>query len=318
MKKKYFSKLIYYLSILTFIYLTLILVRNLIIDSYISRKSTQNIKEIYYKDNNINSEGSEKIEVETTEIVKQEEPKEYIKFEDLLKVNPDIKGWINIEGSNIDYPVLQQSKDLDKKIYFYIDHDCNKAKTRYGSIFLDNSCNLQETSKNILIHGHSMRDGTMFADLLKYQNEDFCKKASIIKFDTPEKLTEFKVISVFKADICPEDGKVFNYLISDFPSEEAFLEFVYNIKIRSLYKFPVDISKNDNLITLSTCSYEFENSRMVVVAREVREGEESFVDIEKIERNKNPLMPDKYYEKRGGKPPKYPDFKTAVVNNKQS
>lgn len=230
------------------------------------------------------------------------------KFYGVLGVNQDIKGWIYIPHSKIDYPVLQPPKN-DPEYYLYRDYE--KQETKYGSIFADAACDISTDTKNILLHGHHMQDGRMFADLVKYSDMTFYQHSPVITFDTLYEEAKWKIISVFKTNTREDQGEIFNYLRAQFANKSDFLNFVYDIKMRSIIDTPVDVNEDDRLITLSTCSYEFDDFRTVVVARKVREAESAEVEVAKAKLAENPLMPDCWYRKNGGTPPKTTSFEQA-------
>ncbi len=265
------------LSIIIFAVCSGILFKTLIIDRYFLNKSNQEVKNIYHEND---------ISVDD-------------RFKSLLEINSDIKAWLFISGTRIDYPVLQKEDDPE----FYLNHNYKKESSRYGSIFIDSNCKLGTDSKNIIVHGHHMHDGQMFADLLKFSDVEFYKKNPIMEFDSITKSDDWKIISVFKTNTMPEQGAIFNYLIPDFSSASDFLDFVSKVRARSLIDIPVDVDENDQLLTLSTCSYEFENFRTVVVARKVRAEESRMVDTAQATTASSPLMPRCWYERYGGSPP---------------
>lgn len=233
---------------------------------------------------------------------------------DALKdINSDIVGWIKIDNTVIDYPVLW-AKDDNENYQYYLNHNYKKEYSGYGSIFLDYRCTKGTDSKNTVIHGHHMNDGSMFANLLKYGSTtgdlDFYKESPTITFDTPDGDGVYKIISVFKTNSLSSQGEFFNYMIGNFNSDSEFMNFVYNLRIRSLINCPVTVNEDDTLITLSTCSYEFSEFRTVVVARKVRIGEDPTVDVSKASLNKNAVWPDVYYSRYGGTRPEVTTFKT--------
>ena len=237
-----------------------------------------------------------------------------INWDDLLKVNKEIVGWIQINGTKIDYPVLWHKGD-DITGQYYLNHNYKRDYDSYGCIFLDYRCPSGTSSKNIVMHGHHMNDGSMFAGLMDYGgtegNLDFYKKHPTIEFDTPQGDGVYKIISVFKTNTLSAHGEPFKYMIGDFQNEKDFMNYVYNCRVRSLINCPVDVNEGDELITLSTCSYEYTNFRTVVVARRVRIGETAKVDAKKASLNGNAVWPEVYYSSRGGKRPTVTDFCTA-------
>ena len=123
-------------------------------------------------------------------------------------------------------------------------------------------------------------------------------------FDTLDGQGDWKIISVFKTNTLKEQGELFNYLMVDFANDKDFLDFVYDVKIRSIIDTPVDVGKNDRLITLSTCSYEMKDFRTV--------------DVENAKLSGNPLMPSGYYSSHGGKSPEVNGFEKDLAAGKLS
>ena len=238
------------------------------------------------------------------------------KFLPLLEINNDIKGWITVPNSKIDYPVLQSEKDLllqpgENETYLYTDYRGNS--TKYGSIFIDAHCDITDC-KNIIIHGHHMRDGRMFANLMNYSDLSFYQSAPVITFDTIYEEAQWKVISIFKTNTLEDQGEPFQYLRYSFADDSDFLNYVYQVRERSLIDMPVDVNEDDQLITLSTCSYEFNEFRTVVVARKVRPGEDASVNVSQAAKNPDPLMPDVWYNTYGGSKPQVTTFEEALEN----
>ena len=236
----------------------------------------------------------------------------------LKKINKEIVGWININDTKIDYPVLWHKGDNSNSQY-YLNHNYKGDWDSYGTIFLDYRCAENGTdSKNVVLHGHHMNDGSMFGNLMNYGgmsgNLDFYKKAPVIEFDTPKADGKYKIISIFKTNTLSSQGEFFNYMRGNFQNDKDFMNYVYNVRVRSLINCPVDVNEDDELITLSTCSYEFTNFRTVVVARRLRIGESEKVDTSKAKLNDKAVWPQVYYNSRGGTRPKVTDFVTAYEN----
>ena len=233
----------------------------------------------------------------------------------LKKVNNEIVGWITLKGTPIDYPVLLHKGD-DISSQYYLSHSVKKEWSDYGTIFVDYRSTQGTKSKNVILHGHNMLDGSMFHELVNFSNGlspnlDYYKKHPIITFNTPDGDAKWKIISVFKASTLFEHGEFFNYMQGKFNSDAEFMNFVYNVRIRSLYNTPVTINENDQILTLSTCSYEYKNFRTVVVARKVRPGEDETVDVSKATANSSPYYPEIYYGL--GNRPDALTFKTAYA-----
>ncbi len=171
----------------------------------------------------------------------------------LSSINPDYKFWINVEGTNIDYPVVQ-GNDND----FYLNHDFNKDYLPAGSIFLDYRNNFQ-TDFNSVIYGHHMKNSTMFGQMEKFKDREFFEKNKTITLKTDNSTYEYEIfaIGVYDAD--------FGYNNVNFSDEEDFNNFLNKILSKSIYKRDIVTSK-DQIITLSTCSYEYENARIAIFA----------------------------------------------------
>ena len=226
-------------------------------DSEINEIAVQ--EEEQAKDNTIRQE-------EEAKQIKEKEKKErMLKVKKLQEINTDIVGWIQIEGTNINYPVLQ-GEDNE----YYLNHNYKKQKTEKGSIFLDKSYNWDIESNNLIIYGHNLVNGQMFKDLLKYSKEEFFEQHKTIRFTTAEADKEYEIISVFKSKVYNKTEKnVFRYY--DFinsKSEKEYNNFVKKAKEASLYDTENTAEYGDNLITLITCAYHIDDGRFVVIARE--------------------------------------------------
>ena len=181
------------------------------------------------------------------------------KFAPLLEINPEVVGWITIPGTVIDYPVVQTDNNE-----YYLSHDINGNKSKRGAIFMDYRNTPNGDDKNTILYGHHMRDGSMFKDITKYKDKDFFDQNTTIWFYTLSELTQWEVFSAYVTDT------EFNYLRKDFESEEDYLNFINTLKNKSMHNSEVELSKDDKIITLSTCSYEFDDARFVVHARRTK------------------------------------------------
>ena len=167
-----------------------------------------------------------------------------INWDELKDINDEIVGWIQINDTQIDYPVLWH-KDDDMSGQYYLTHNYKGDYDSYGSIFLDYRCTEGTNSKNIIMHGHHMNDGSMFGELMNYGgtsgNLDFYKEQPTIRFDTPQANGTYKIISIFKTNTLSSQGKFFNYMIGNFQHEKDFMNYVYNVRVRSLINCPVNV-----------------------------------------------------------------------------
>lgn len=165
----------------------------------------------------------------------------------------DYRGWIKVDNTNIDYPIVQ-GKDNS----FYLDKDINKNYVSSGSIFM-NYLNNGFNDENTILFGHHMRNKTMFAQLEKYKEKEFFHNNNDIKIEVEnDKILTYKVFSVYVTDAND------NYIKTNFDNKSEYKEFLDKIKNKSIYKSDINVDENDKIITLSTCSYEFNDARMVV------------------------------------------------------
>ena len=175
--------------------------------------------------------------------------------EELKSINSDYKMWIQIENTNINYPVVQGS-DND----YYLKHNFRKESNISGTVFVE-SANDIDNDKNIILYGHNMRNGTMFNNITNYKEESFFNEDNKINIIMNNTLYEYEAFSVYVKNVSEVN------LAIGFASEDEFINYAYNEAEESLYKKDVDFSAEDNLITLVTCSYEFTDARTIVVAR---------------------------------------------------
>ena len=208
-------------------------------------------------------------------------------FKTIRELNGDVVGWINVPNTLVDYPVVQ-SKDNS----YYLSHNINKNRSQSGCPFLDYRNDVKPGSKtrSFIIYGHHRRNGTMFAQLKKYNDPEFYKENPVLRFDTIYDRSEWIIFSNFRATTLWSTGTPFNYIQTEFKSDAEFLKFVDEIKKRSLVTMPVDVQADDKILLLSTCSYEKGGWRMVIAARRVRDGE-SKIDVSSAVKAANPLMP---------------------------
>ena len=186
-----------------------------------------------------------------------------LKVKKLKQENNDIVGWLQIDGTNINYPVLQ-GKDND----YYLKHNFKHKYISTGSIFLDKDYDWNKPSSNLLIYGHRNKVGLMFDELIKYKDEAFYKEHKTIRFTTADEDAEYEIMSAFKSRVYyTDETDVFRYYyFIDSRNETEYDEYVTNCKKSSLYDTGVTAKYGEQLITLSTCDYEQENGRFVVVA----------------------------------------------------
>ena len=268
-------KIIYY-SIYTILVLLIILSIIYIVNNLLSKKQaiqeSQLLDKVEIDENQVEETNkiTEEIEETTQENIQEtnnQNSERIIKVQKLQEENPDIVGWLEIEGTSINYPVLQGTDNE-----YYMTHNYKKQKSKNGSIFLTKDYDWSIPSSNLLIYGHNLNNGTMFQELLKYAKEEFYKEHPIIRFTTNKEDAEYEIISVFKSRVYYKTEKnVFRYyFFVNANSEAEYNEFVQNAKKASIYDIDKTAKFGDQLITLSTCSYHVEDGRFAVVGRKNR------------------------------------------------
>lgn len=190
----------------------------------------------------------------------QLEPESLVDLPALQAEYPDIKGWISIPGTCVDYPVLQSSADDPE---YYLRRTYKGEWRTAGSIFFQWDCSAE--SQNTVVYGHNMNDGTMFAVLQKMADEAFRNEHSKILLQTSDGLREYQIAAVLKTDITK-----FRFNRTEFADHADFLSFQKELFAQSLYESQTIHGEDCRLLTLVTCSYEWENARTVVIAAEVR------------------------------------------------
>ncbi len=205
-------------------------------------------------------------ENEINDVIIKENNERILKLKELQKQNSDIIGWIEIENTDINYPVLQ-GNDND----FYMNHNYKKDYSTNGSIFLDKDYSWDPPSSNLLIYGHNMKNSTMFQTLLNYRNREFYEQHPIIRFTTNAEDSNYEIISVFESRVYYKSEKnVFRYYyFINANTEEEYNSFVQNAKNVSLYNIDKTAKFGDQLMTLSTCSYHVKDGRFAIVAKKI-------------------------------------------------
>lgn len=221
----------------------------------------------------------------------------------LYEMNNDFVGWVKLEGTQIDNPVYQAKNDN-----YYINYNQNKEKNRYGAIFAhcENVITEDKIDQNIVLFGHNMKDGAMFGELKKLRKLEFLRGHPTIEFTTLyTKNDVYKIYAVFLLNSKKSDdnGKIYNIYKNSFASASDFDAWYNEALQRSFFNTGVDVNMEDEFLTLVTCASDFDDARLVVMARKVRENESPEVDPSKIVLNKNPRYPKAWYDKKGQKYP---------------
>ena len=222
-------------------------------------------------------------------------------YEEYYAKNNDFVGWIKIDGTTVDYPVLQAEDDS-----YYLHRNFEKEYEGRGSIYMASDCNAETLDTNTVIYGHNWLDTTMFSQLVKYSDFDFYKEHPVIEFNTRYEMHKWKIFAVFitTATASEDNGYVFNFVYPHMGGVN-YEGYMAELQKRSLYDTGVDVNENDKFLTLSTCTREVDTDdyradcRIVIVARMVRDGESASVDTSAATENANPKYPQIWYDKYG-------------------
>ena len=185
-------------------------------------------------------------------------------YADLYEKNKDLAGWLCIPDTKINYPVMQTKDDME----YYLHRDFNGNEDVNGLPFLDARCDVNRPTTNLLIYGHSMNSGAMFAGLADYKDYEFYRKHKTIYFDTVRERGEYEVVAVFQSRVAYVDEVTFryyNFIQAD--TKEEFESFMSAVEKLAYYDTGVDAVYGDQLLTLSTCDREITDGRLVVLAR---------------------------------------------------
>ena len=234
--------------------ITILLIGLVLISSYlIFKEKKQNEKQ--------ENTFEDLIEIVEENIENQEERK--IDINKLYEENKDIVGWLKIDNTTINYPIMQNINDPN----YYLHRDFYKNYSSYGTPYMAKQCNLN--SDNIVIYGHHMKNNKMFGELEKYKSKDFYNNHKIITFTTLEKEYSYEIFAVFKTTVYTKN--TFRYYENiNFENKKMYNDFINICKDKSLYQTGIKIKDKEKLITLSTCEYSNKNSRLVIVARKIK------------------------------------------------
>ena len=183
-----------------------------------------------------------------------------VDFNELLKKNPDTVGWIEVKGTNINYPIVQTTDNS-----YYLTHAFDKTKNEAGWVFMDYRNDAVNFNQNTILYAHSRLTGSMFGSLKNILESSWYtnKNNHIIRLSTPTENTMWQVFSVYTI---PKESY---YITPNFNSNEAYQEFLNTMKSRSEVEFSAEVNTNDKILTLSTCKDNFGN-RVVMHAKLIK------------------------------------------------
>lgn len=229
------------------------------------------------------------------------------KYKKLYDINSDLAGWISIPGLEIDLPIAKAENNE-----YYLHRNIYKRYSDYGVTYFDyRMTDLKNLHRNNVVYGHNMRhDDLIFGNLENYRKIDYFRQNPVIECNTIYGDHTWFIVAVFMSNSRPaqDNGYVFPYNFVDV-NDDKFISYLAEIRKRSFYDTGVDVDVSDKLLTLSTCCYDFNDARLVVVAREKRANESSNVDVSKSKVNPNPKYPQAWYDANGKTNPFVNDVK---------
>ncbi len=296
-KQEWLRKLAFLLATFVFIGSVAYLIDDMILQPHHTQEVVDTLRDLYYTDLPADSEPKEDTTVYPEGMLEA--------FRSLYRRNSDIRGWLtfattgeDLFGGAIDNPVMQ-TIDND----YYLTHDFMREVDKAGSLYFDyrNDLSADGLNRNLIIYGHNLVSGLMFSrfNLLAKSNLNGARRLTTLTLSTLYEQHTYKVFAVMVVNTNAEEEPVFNYIRTKFTDKE-FAQFINDVRSRSLYEFgDVDVTAEDELLTLSTCSNKREthlkNGRTVIVARKLREGEDPSVDTAKTVLNEDVLMPKMWY-----------------------
>ena len=205
-------------------------------------------------------------EIQPSETAEAPKEREYLPaLQEQREENEDTVGWITIEGTKIDYPVMYTPQDPEKYLHLGFDQKYSFA----GLPFIDANCSLDPESDNLIIYAHNMLDGSMFRSLMKYEQKSYWQQHPTVKLDLWDEEREYEVLAAFRDRVYYKTENCFKfYKFIDAESEDSYREAIDYYKTPACYDTGVTAQPGDRLLTLVTCAYHTDNGRFVVVARE--------------------------------------------------
>lgn len=276
------------------------------LDLWQSKKVNEETRNLYWTYETIEPEGGEKHPVAAEDVKKGEELPVYTLLpgaKKLLDINKDVIGYIKIDGTPIDNVLLQGSDNFE-----YLDKKISGEENRAGELFLDwrnhfddvdDEGHLKiENSQNLVVYGHAMKDESMFGCLIKYRNtSDFYSDHPVIHLNSNYSHYTYKIFAVFILDAEDKSETKFDcWNKFNFSDEQDFYNFVNEAKRRTIRTNDVDVKYGDQILTLSTCDdYLGDRGRLIIMARQVRAGEDAKKGTENSQSNPNIKWPSMYY-----------------------
>ena len=200
------------------------------------------------------------------------EPEVLEQYKEFYESHPTLYGWLKIEDTELDLPVMRADGTLDAG--YYLDHSYDDVPDEEGALFVDPDCGFEPGHRNIVVYGHNMRNGEMFGCLKQYEGEAFFRAHSVVWFDTLYETGKFEIIAVLRTRILNEGEAGFRYYqLFRFETEQQYKDCEAFINQNRIHGQQIQLTKDDELLMLSTCEYTQDNGRLVVVGRRIVDSE---------------------------------------------
>lgn len=217
----------------------------------------------YKRNKNMYATMASQVHSEITRMNHKKEENKLLAYKTLKQRNGDFVGWIYIDKTSLDYPVMQVMKDQN----FYLRRNFDKKYSYYGTPFMDARCSADGMCDNTIIYGHAMKNEEMFGLLNEYKQKDYWRAHPIIMFDTLNETSVYQIMSVFKTTITKEGFDYYHFITAK--DEKDYEKYVNKVKELSLYDTGITAQYGEKLLTLSTCEYSEKTSRLVIVAKKM-------------------------------------------------
>lgn len=185
-------------------------------------------------------------------------------YSKVFKLNTDMVAWLKIEGTNINYPVMQTPQNPD----YYINKNFYKQDSSWGTPYMEEECDINSSS-NLIIYGHHINNHRMFGGLENYKDKKYYNNHKVIKLIAERDVREYEIVTVFKTTVY-EENEFKYYEFINYKIQQQLDDFINQCESKAFYNTGVKCTGGDKLITLSTCEYSSKNGRLVVVAKEIK------------------------------------------------
>nr|WP_255294492.1 class B sortase [Bacillus cereus] len=179
---------------------------------------------------------------------------------EMTSINDEYVGWITIQDTKVHYPVVKTDNN-----HFYLTHNFYKDKDMAGAIFMDYRNSTEKLDKNIVLYGHHMKDASMFGSLKKFKNQQFLNEHKVIRLDFLGSIYEWEIFSVYTDENT-------EWMKTNFTTMSEFGEYLHTVQKKSIVNQQVKISQEDTILTLSTCTNNDEDERIIVHAKLITKG----------------------------------------------